>query len=135
VPAAWKLGSLQLIVGYYLATPLFWLADYLTGASLRASALEGRPLLKAAYYGMCCLMGLVMLLRPRAISLLSLTETSFNLLLLVVGLLGPYYRALDQLATDGSLAAPPITSSAVVNFVLAGGILLLSFYQNKLVRR
>ena len=132
--AVWRIVAPWLVPAYYLATPLFGIVDYVTGASLRAAALDGRPLLKTAYYVGCTLLGVMMTLRPRWTRGLSLTESSFNILLLIVGLLGPYYRAVDQLASQGALSGSPITPSAATNFAVAAAVWVISFYRNPLVR-
>ncbi len=124
-----RVRTLQL---YYLATPLFWLADYGWGADLRVAALAAWPAAKTLYYLVCCGLAVVGVAAPRMASLAGLVESSANILLLLTSLLAGYLSMVER-AAAGTLAGTPFTLGKLVNFMVVGTMLVLSFYSNPLV--
>jgi hypothetical protein len=116
------------IIGYYALTPLFWLADGVYGANLRAVALQDAEGWRTLYYLICTLSGAALWLRPAWTDALALFESSLNLLLLVLGVLLPYWRLADQISSGQAVIATPYTPELVVNFMIAGSVALAAFY-------
>lgn len=83
---------------YYWLTPAFWALDLFFGANLRAAAFEGHPAWKAFHYLFCLGCGVVLWLRPSWTRIAGLTESSANILVLVLGFFVPYFRLIDRLA-------------------------------------
>ena len=116
---------------YYAATPLFALADFVFGASVRAAAFDARPGLRSAYYGLCVACLALSFARPAWSSAVALAESSLNLLLLVLAVFLPYW-ALAEAVLDGRAVANPFSPGFVVNFCLAGAIWTAGFYETTL---
>jgi len=119
---------------YYLATPLFWLADLWWGADLRVAALDAWPAAKTLYYLVCCGLAVLGVAAPRAASLTGLLESSVNILLLLTGFLTTYLAAVES-AAAGTLTGSPFTLSKMGNFLVVGTVLVISFYANPLLAR
>jgi hypothetical protein len=66
--------------------------------------------------------------RPRFSSLVGVLESSINLMLLILGILVPIY-SLPTTFESGGLEAFPITMQHVLNFLIAGGVCVLSIYR------
>lgn len=118
----------KLVAIYYWLTPAFWAADVWLGANLRTAALEDRPGYKGIYYLFCLACGAAIWLRPAWTRLVGLTEASVNILLLVLGVLVPYFRLIDELASGGAnVNVSPFGVERTIAFLLAGGVWTISF--------
>lgn len=111
--------SVSWIRVYYLATPVFAVADWL-GANVRAVGLDGHPGWRLAYYAFCTIAGVVLHVRPRWAALVGLTEASVNLLLLVVSVFLPYYDAVASVADGGAFIGLPFGLGFLANLVISG---------------
>ena len=116
----------RLVEAYYLATPLFFLADVVMGLSIRVSAL-GDPRLRYLYYGFALSCGIVARTRPRVAPFLGIAESSLNVLLLVLSIMLPVFQLPDQLLAGEAVTAP-ISGLRLANFALSGTILVASFH-------
>lgn len=116
------------ILGYYALTPLFWIADEMYGANIRAVALQNAEGWRTLYYALCTASGVAMWLRPTWTDALGLFESSVNLMLLVLGVMLPYWRLADDISTGSVVLVNPYTTELVLNFVLAGSAAVASFY-------
>ena len=100
------LNKRLLLLWFYLATPLFFLADSLLGWNIRISSLDNYPAWKMTYYLFCLCIGLLMwkwrVLEP----ILGMIEGGVNMLLLTLSVLLPYYAAIDVLSRGQSLQTP-----------------------------
>ena len=118
-----------LIQGYYLGTPLFFLADVFWGWRIRLADGVGGWTFRGLYYGFCCLCAFLCIKRPRLAPLVGVGESSVNALLLVLRVMLPVIEAPGRL-----LAGEPVvglfTLSSFVNFCLTGGMLVVSFHRN-----
>jgi hypothetical protein len=121
-------GRIPWLKIYYAATPLFALADWGLGANVRAVALAGFPGLRTAYYGLCFGCAFLLHVRPGWANPVALAESSGNILLLVLSIMLPYYGMIETLAAGGSVAASPITSALVANFLVSGSVWSIAFY-------
>lgn len=90
---------------YYLATPLFFLADVVMGLSVRVSAL-GNPGLRYLYYAFALGCGILARTRPRMAPFVGIAESSLNVLLLVLSIMLPVFQLPEQfLAGEGRHSA------------------------------
>ena len=120
--------SRRWLLGYYLATPLFWLADVSFGSSVRVVALDAYPGWKLAYYGVCLLCAAAMWRGMRGYGLIALGECTLNLLLLSVAILLPQIQLAEAISRGETVLSSPITPELVMNFLAAGTIWTLAFY-------
>ncbi len=119
----------RLVHFYYLATPVFALLDLTVGVSLRASGIASASW-RAAYYGFAFACWVVMRRWPRSTPFLGLGESSVNLFLLILSVMGPIFAAPAIIGEGGN----PTLSFGVgrlFNLLLAGGILILSFHGHR----
>ncbi len=111
------------IVWFYLATPLFALADAAGWGPLRAAGIPDVRV-RWFYYGGLFLLGLLVRRFPAAALPTALVEGSLNLLLLLLSVLGPIWGLLDSPeATGDVVAALPVR---VLNLALVGGAVVFA---------
>ncbi len=118
----------------YLATPLFVLADVAAGWNVRIAPLDPFPRLKWGYYAALLGLGVWMRARPLLAPLLSLAESSVNVLMLVLGFFLPYYALAAGIGEGRDPGAFPFGARYVLNFILSGALACAAFYRNPLVR-
>lgn len=119
----------RFIAYYYWLTPLFWLVDEAFGANLRAAALEGYPFWKAMYYFIGCGCGLLIWKRPAWTKVVGLSEASLNILLLLLGILVPYFRIIEELAAGGAaIETSSLSPARATGLLLAGLVWAASFH-------
>ncbi|MGH7546133.1 MAG: hypothetical protein ACREKI_08125 [Gemmatimonadota bacterium] len=123
-----------LLRGYYLATPLFLLADVAWGWNVRVVGLEGYPGWRIAYYLVCFGLGALAWMKPERADLVGLVESGVNLAILIVGTYVAYWGIVDQVLADQPIVNP-FTTERIANLILAGSVLSVSYYGNPLVRR
>jgi hypothetical protein len=113
------------LVLYYLASPLFGVADLAFHAPLRVSLVL--PVnARVGYYAAVFLLGVLCLLRPGATPWVGMVESAGNLLILMLGILLPIW----SLASDPSTVAGGVVGLngwGAANALLAGGMLTLAF--------
>lgn len=107
------------IVVYYLATPLFALADALGWGPLRVAGITD-PTVRWVYYGVLFALGWVVRRFPRGAGPVALAEGTANLILLFLSVLGPVWGLLDDV--DGSAMAGVDLPSRILNLVVVGGM-------------
>jgi len=117
------------IVWYYAATPVFVLLDALGGVSVRATALDHAPGVKYLYYAFCLACGVVTTRWPPLAPPVGIAESSVNILLLVLGIMLPYFDAIRAIG-EGRPVTNPFTPSVLANFVLSGGVWIAAFYRS-----
>lgn len=119
-------GTLTL---YYLATPLFAAADIFLGEPVRVAAL-GAQGWRYAYYGVAFVLGLLCWARPRLAPLVGITESSVNLLLLLLSVLLPIWNLPGDVAAGGE-AELGFGAARVWNVAIVGAALILSFKRSE----
>lgn len=118
-------GAPRLLLGYYLATPLFVVLDLVAGINLRTTFFDGAPALKAAYYAASLGCGAAIVRWPTRAALVGLLESGANIGLLILGVGLAYLRVLDAALADGPL--PPVfTSASAMNLALSAVMLSTS---------
>ena len=123
-PAARRRRGIEL---YYLAaTPVFFLLDRIWGISVRAAFLDGWPLARYAYYGVCFGCGVWAMRQPARARMIGITESAANIVLLIFSVMLTYYATVDRVA-NGDLTGSPFGPRYVMNLVLAGTVLSASY--------
>ena len=121
----------NLVAIYYWLTPAFWVLDVFFGANLRTAALEGHSGWKATYYLFCLGCGVALWLRPAWTRLVGITEASLNILVLILGVMVPYFQLIDRLAASEAVIDPsPFTIEKALSLVLSGAIGAIAFRMN-----
>lgn len=119
-------GRIDLTSAYYLATPLFALADWIFRWNVRVAALDGQPGLKNAYYAVCTAAGIAIYLKPSLSRMVGLAESSVNILLLILGLMLPYWSLVGNFTGEERFV--PFSVSRIVNFLISGFMWVKVFY-------
>ena len=119
-----------MLVGYYLLTPVFALADLVAGISIRVAGLSATAP-RGAYYLAVFVLGLLCRLRPSIAPWVGMLESSGNLLLLLLSILLPIWT-LPETVLSGGDAPAGLHPAGVVNALLVGGMLILSFHRHRL---
>ena len=113
---------------YYWLTPVFWALDLFFGANLRVAAFEGHPAWKAFYYLFCLGCGVALRLRPSWTRIVGLTESSANILVLVLGFFVPYFRLIDRLAAgEAAIDYSPFSIEKSLSLLLSGLVCYVAF--------
>lgn len=117
------------VTRYYLATPLFAVADLGFGVPVRVATVlpEGGRL---AYYGAAFALGFLCRARPGATPWVGMLESAANLTVLLLSILLPIWSLPDALATGAPLQAG-LTPAAGANALLSGLALVASFHRNE----
>ena len=119
------LSKQQLLLWFYLATPLFLLIDSLLGWNIRISSLDNYPGWKMVYYLFLLCIGLLMwkwrVLEP----VLGMIEGGVNMLLLTLSVLLPYYAAIDAISS-GQAIETPLDAFSIINYLVSGLFLFIS---------
>ena len=122
-------GRDKLLQFYYLGTPLFLLGDYFGGMSIRVSAFDEQPGLKFGYYALCFGFGLLSIAKPLTAAVAGLFESAINLVLLALTVL-PIYNITPEDIESGHLSYEAFCGGTIINFIISGAVLLISFYAN-----
>lgn len=118
----------NLLAIYYWLTPAFWALDVFFGANVRTAAFEGYPAWKAVYYLFCLGCGVALWLRPAWTRLVGLTESTVNILTLILGFFVPYFQLIDRLAAgESAIDASPFTIEKALSLLLSGTICAIAF--------
>lgn len=126
-----KLRSLGPLAWYYVATPLFALADVLWGINIRVSALDDLPALKYGYYALCLACGALTVVRPSLTAVVAMAESSVNLGLVILAIPIAYLRVLESIG-DGRNAINPFTPTFFANFALSAVVGYTAYARNQL---
>jgi len=118
----------MIIRAYYWATPVFLLLDLFFGIDVRVSAFIDKPVWRFAYYGFCFLCLGAIEWKPPIAHYVGLLESLTNVTILIFGMWMPLI-VMDQQALNDQPIVNPVTRLTIINFLLAGGIGISSFYQ------
>lgn len=113
---------------YYLATPVFAALDLALGASIRAAGIS-HAAGRAAYYVFALGCGLLLRWKPRWAPLIGIGESSVNLFLVLLSVLGPIFLLPGRIA-EGATPEFSFGLGRAVNVLLSGGVLIWSFQGN-----
>lgn len=119
----------RLVVGYYLATPVFAVADVGMGLPVRvADVLPLAP--RLGYYGVVFALGLLCAARPRAVPWVGMGESVTNLVILLLSILLPIWSSFETVAAGGGMTGG-LDASGAANALLSGTALVMSFHRHQ----
>jgi hypothetical protein len=122
-------ASIRLVTGYYGATVIFIILDYLLNFNIRLSFLDAWPGWRALYYGIClCLFG-IMLWRPLWSRHIAAAESLLTLSLLIISTAARVMIVTDEMIEEGRGF---VSVNELLNFVIAGTITYFSLMQGVL---
>jgi len=119
----------RLVQLYYLVTPVFAALDLALGVSFRAAGIASSAW-RIAYYGFAFACWFAMRRWPRWTPLVGIGESSVNLFLLILSVMGPIFAA-PALIAEGGDPAISFGVARLFNLLLAGGILIMSFHAHQ----
>jgi hypothetical protein len=114
----------QLTRYYYLATPVFFLADLLWDAPVRASFI-GDPRVRYAYYAACFGCGIVMWQSKTYTKRIGIVECLVNFTMVIFSIMVPVINAPDAILAGADRVYDP---AHPINAGLSGLMLLNSYY-------
>ena len=119
----------RFLQGYYLGTPVFIILDLAFNAPIRVSFVESLWL-RGLYYLACVVCGLVCYTRPASAPWIGIGESSINLLLLILSVMIPIYNVAEAAAVGGEIVLP-YTASTMMNVLICGSVLVLTFHRSE----
>lgn len=123
------LATANVVTGYYGATFLFVVLDYLLDFNIRLTFLDPWPVWRVAYYGVCvCFFGL-MLWRPRWSNYIGAAESLLTLTLLIISMALRVMIVTDEMIAEGRGF---VTARELRNFVIAGTISYIALLRGAL---
>lgn len=115
------------LAAYYVATPLFWLAEAALGIDLRLAYLESTGM-RWLYVAVCTVAGLLIWRWRRLAPFWGLAESGANILLLCLALLAPIWQATQVVSSLHGGEMPAVLSTGrLINFLISGFVCLTSF--------
>ena len=119
---------------YFYITPVFILADYFWGVSVRVSALDSWPVYKNVYYGFCVLCGVSMYVVPRYTAVVALFESIINFTMIMLALFMPYVQNIlfvdDILDADFKTMGGTLNILPIVNLLIVGSCAVFTFHRS-----
>ena len=115
----------RLIWLYYIATPVFFLAEALWGITIRVPYFLTAPALRYLYYVLCAACGLGCYFRPKATYIIAFIESTINVVLLFTGFFVAIYAGMDSIIAGDTEV---LTMKWVIEFGITGSIWVISFY-------
>lgn len=122
----------KVITGYYGATIVFLLLDYLLDFNVRLIFLDDWPDWRALYYGICFGFFGLMLWRPRWSRTVGAAESLFNLAALIISMALRVMIASDEMIEEGRGF---VTVEQSLNFVIVGMVSYFSLLRGVLAGR
>lgn len=122
---------------FYYLTPLYILIDYNFVFNIRISGLDQFGFYKKFYYLFCLICAFILYKFEGYSLLVGFVESIINLLILFIGFLLPYFTYASLIA-DGNIEEIYFyDSKMIINFMISGFIIILSFqnYLKMIVRR
>jgi len=114
---------------YYYITPLFLLIDLLWEQVFRVAGFND-PIYRYYYYGVCTFCALVCYLKPRFLTLITLMESSVNMMILIFSVMLPIFSAGNMLENGNNEIG--LSGQRLINFILMGSLISYSFYSSQL---
>lgn len=122
--------QLTLLRWYYAATPVFWVLDGGFGISVRVAFLDGAPVLRHAYYALCCAIGVVAATLPRHAGRLALIESVTNICFLILSV-GVWYLGVIDWALESTTQVVVPGPGHVANFLLVAAAAAVSYERQR----
>lgn len=114
----------NVIKAYYWGTFLFFFMDKVFGIDIRDSGFLDHSEYKLMYYLFCLVCLGLIYIKPGTERMVALIESSINITIVIVG----SFLAFSNVDVNYFPESRQL-SQRVVNFILSGGICLLSFYR------
>jgi hypothetical protein len=111
--------SSRLLVAYYAATALFLVLDYGFKINLRLAFLDGYPLWRGVYYGICFACLALILWRPALTEIVGAIESLLTLVALILNMALRTMVVTDEMIASGHGL---VTMPEIINFLMSGGI-------------
>jgi hypothetical protein len=124
-----SIASTKLVTGYYGATVIFVVLDYLLDFNIRLIFLDDWPGWRAFYYGVCLSLFGIMLWRPSWSSYIGAVESLLTLSLLIISTAVRVMIVTDEMIEEGRGF---VTVNELLNFGIAGTITYVSLMQGVL---
>jgi hypothetical protein len=123
------LARTDIVRWYFALTPIFAVIDLAFGVSVRAAWIPSIGW-RVAYYGFAMGCFLLMRSRPGWTPWIGLGESSVNMLLLLLSILGPLF-ALPAAIEAGEPIAYGFGPERLVNVLLSGCVIILSIHRHE----
>lgn len=114
------------LIGYYWATILFVLLDFLVSLNIRAAFLEPWPMARAAYYAFCFVCLGLILRRPGWATAVVTCESLISLVALILGM-GVRIMVPNDAIVEENIDI--VTIQEIVNFVIVGTVAYFAWIQ------
>ena len=125
-------ASTRLITGYYGATVIFVLLDYLLNFNIRLIFLDDWPVWRGLYYAACFGFFGLMLWRPSWSSHIGAGESLLTLSLLIISMAARVLIVTDEMIEQGRGF---VTVNELLNFMIAGTITYFSLMRGVLGKK
>lgn len=124
--------NVQLLKYYYLLTPFFAAADILFDLNIRINIPGGHAAVEYVYYIICFFSSFIVFKTALSAALFSLVECIINILLLALSVMWPIITLGEKIDGSGTTQFN-FGMPELIHFIIAGGVLLYSFYTNPLI--
>ena len=112
------------LIGYYWATILFVLLDFIVSLNIRAAFLEPWPMARAAYYAFCFVCLVLILRRPGWATAVVTVESLISLVALILGMSVRIMVPNDAIFEE---SVNVVTIQEIVNFVIVGTVAYIAW--------
>lgn len=119
----------RLVLGYYLATPVFAAADLLFDVPIRLATVVPVPG-RIVWYLVAFALGLLVAARPGAGPWVGMIESAANLFVLLLSILLPIWSVVETADTTAA-AGIGLEGTGLLNAVLSGLALVVSFQRSR----
>jgi hypothetical protein len=127
-----SIASTRLVTGYYGATVIFVILDYLLDFNIRLIFLDAWPVWRALYYGICLGLFGLLLWRPSWSSTIGAGESLLTLSLLIISMAVRVLIVTDEMIEQGRGF---VTVNELLNFTIAGMIIYVSLMRGVLGKK
>lgn len=128
---AWSPRSLGPFGWFYLATPAFFLADWLWGINVRVVALDDLPVVKTLYYVGCFGCGVLTAARPDLTHTVGVTESALNVGLVIAAIPAAALHALNDMALARPVVEYPFPPLFFVNLGLSLAVCVTALFWHR----
>lgn len=109
----------KMLLGYYAATVVFLLLDYVAGINVRVAFLETAPALRAGFYGILFVCLALILWRPQWADVIGTVESLVTLIALIINMAMRSMVVTDAMLDTGTGF---VTIAEIFNFLISGSV-------------
>jgi cellulose synthase/poly-beta-1,6-N-acetylglucosamine synthase-like glycosyltransferase len=114
---------------YYLATPAFFLAEFLWGITFRVPYFLTAPASRYLYYALCTACGVGCYFRPKVTYLIAFVESTINVTLLLTGFVSMMVTGIQSfIESENGMIPEVFTPKLIISFGITCTIWVISFY-------